>query len=186
MSRVGSLFAMFALTLGLSLSVYSACFRVTNEIGPVGADKSGRQIFVQTLAELYGKPMGFAVTSEWDDSTVVGRLVVAEPMRTTFRIVFDENQPRPTADLEVAFLGLSNREFFAQFNPGPDASIHLRQDWEMPFSEFFNKLDEIGARTVRQMLAALGFRRFEVFHGAVRLLSVDLPEIWRPNIRWVG
>lgn len=175
-----------AVLLIIGLSVYHSCFRVTNEIGPIGADKAGRQIFLQSLQHYMGEPLGFTVTSEWSDLPLLKRLLVQEPMRTTIRFVFskgaDQPDPRPFAEL----LEAPYPRFFALFNSSPDAEIWLREEHSVPLADFSERLDELGAFTVEDMFASLGFRRFEVYHGGRALLMRDLPEVHRANVKWVG
>ena len=170
----------------LGFGTYGACFKVTNEIGPVGADKSGRQIFIQTIDKLYGRPLGMTVTSEWADTNLVQRLIVGEPMRTTFRFVVDSSLSAPSVEYGQQFLASSFRSFFAQFNPPPNATLSLRDDRKIPLSDFIGRLDQMNAASVEDMLAALGFRRFDIVFRAKTVFMADLKEISRPNAKWVG
>jgi len=176
--------AGFLLIIGLSF--YHSCFRVTNEIGPIGADKAGRQIFLQSLQHYMGEPLGYSVTSECSDSSFLVRLLVQEPMRTTIRFVFpkDADQPDPRPFIEL--LDAPYPRFFALFNSPPDAEIWLREEHSVPLADFYDRLDELGASTVEDMFASMGFRRFEVYYDGRALLQRDLPEVNRANVKWVG
>lgn len=176
--------AAFLLLVGFSL--YHSCFRVTNEIGPIGADKAGRQIFLQSLQHYMGKPLGYTVTSEWSDSSFLVRLLVQEPMRTTIRFVLPKDGGEPDSRPFIELLEAPYPRFFALFNSPPDAEIWLREEHSVPLANFYERLDDIGASTVEDMFASLGFRRFEVYYDGRALLQRDLRQVHRANVKWVG
>lgn len=184
--KASPVLASAAVLLVIAASFYHACFKVTNEIGPIGADKAGRQIFLQSLQHYMGEPLGLNITSEWADSSFLGRLVIQEPMRTTIRFEVASTRDAPDPKTFVEFLELPYPRFFAEFNPPPDASISLREDHEILLADFYHRLDELGVATVGEMFACLGFRRFELYHGQRAVLQSDLPQVHRPNVKWVG
>lgn len=184
--QAGPFLGAVAFLLFIVIGIHSTYFRVTNEIGPIGADKAGRQIFLQTLQYYLGDPLGVTLTSEWSDSTFLGRLLFQEPMRTTIRFVSSETLAQVDPEAPRQFLNASFREFFGQFKPPAEASISLRENDSIPLSEFYGKLDALGASSVADMLAAMGFRRFEVYHGERLLAASDLPTVGRANVKWVG
>lgn len=183
-AKAGRFLAAIGVLAVIAIGLHS-CFRVTNEIGPIGADKAGRQIFLQSLQYYFGTPLGLTVTSEWSDSTFLGRLFIQEPMRTTIRFVAPDSV-QSDAGAPSQFLNTPFRDFFNQFKPPPNASISLRENDSILLPEFYKRLDSLGASSVADMLAAMGFRRFEVYRGERLVTERELPTIGRANIKWAG
>ena len=196
----GSLFV----SLVFASSFWVSCFRVNNEIGPIGADKTGRQVMIQTLDAYYQQPEGYLtadapkirVTSEWDDTIFLGRLF-QEPMRTTLRVVipidffparniFGESvgfKPIGKDDLERSYSG------FLLFRYQQPITLQAHEDGtriEQSPKEIDRGLNDLGAKTIADLFAAWGFRRFEQFKGSEMVFGVDLPTLGRPNLKHVG
>lgn len=152
---------------------------MANEVGPVGTDVEGRRILLESLDD--GLPdQGSSVTSEWEDSNVVIRLIVQEPMRTTFRVRLPESA-RTTAQEHEAAL----RARFTTF-PESDDPFWLTSKDSIPVSELNGRLRELDVETFGAMLAAMGFRRYEAFQGEHLLFAADLPVVGRGNVRVAG
>jgi hypothetical protein len=61
----------------------------------------------------------------------------------------------------------------------------MSRDRKLSRDEFDLRLRDLNVRTVGEMLAAMGFRRYEVWFGTSKI-SVELPQIGSGNVRWVG
>jgi hypothetical protein len=92
----GLLLVVFLVVWG----AYCSVVRVTNEIGPVGMDTTGRRIWIQSL-EAYLADDQVRVTSEWADTNIVGR-IIQEPMRTTMRFISEDPAAEADADAILA------------------------------------------------------------------------------------
>ncbi len=157
--------------------------RTTNEIGPLGTDKVGRQVFIQTWDPQFQRMLaGVRVTSEWEDTTFLWRFVVQEPMRTTLRFVLAADQPAPEPQASRMFLDRPYQMFLDRY-AGP---VQIQQDSTRSPAEIDERLRELGARTNEDFFAAMGFRRFEVYHGSALVVGYDLKEIGRPNVKHAG
>jgi hypothetical protein len=167
----GLLFVLFLVVSG----AYCSVVRVTNEIGPVGMDTSGRQILIQSL-EAYLADDQVRVTSEWEDTNIVGRMI-QEPMRTTMRFISEDPAAKADADGILA-------QPFTAFTGGM-TEISMSRDRTLSRDEFDLRLRDLNVRTVGEMLAAMGFRRYEVWFGTSKI-SVELPQIGNGNTRFVG
>lgn len=174
----------------LGLGFWNACVRVTNEIGPIGADKDGRQILLQSLdaylasgADSTADGYVLRVTSEFHDRSLITR-ALQEPMRTTFRLEYRIKDRSRSIDVEFAedFLAMPVQEFLAMYR-GP---VSLRADWEVPPDSLLSTLMEHGAQSVAELLRAFGFTQFIVVVDGDTVFNRSLPAVGRDNVKWVG
>lgn len=131
-------------------------------------------------------PAGLRVTSEWEDSYFLERLIVGEPMRTTLRFVVPENGPPPDPRASRVFLDSPIGLFFGRLNPPPEAKIHVTADRSVPLKTFLDSLDELQAKTLEDMFASMGFRRYEMYYGKQPVVGYDLKQIGKGNSKWIG
>ena len=158
--------------------IASAC-AVSNEVGPVGMDTDGRQIFLQTLEHRF-RDSGVRVTSEWDDSNILQRFA-QEPMRTTFRLIGPGEADADASRRAEESLALRFDEITVEIT-----EISMGSDRKMSGRDFEKRLRELGVVTVADMLGAMGFRRYELFAGSKLVFARDLPVIGRGNVKHVG
>ena len=158
-----------------------------NERGFLGMDKSGRQVFIQTV-DHYASTIdnSVTVTSNWEDFSLLERLW-QEPMRTTLRIykTIDEDE----------YVNFQIAESFADIIPSQDIEASL----EVPYSEFLHnyyseismsedysvtpdELDEFakeaGVVTYRDLLRGFGFTNYEYYVNGELKSSIIL----NPNV----
>ena len=190
MQRLKSI-AIACLGLGfLAFAFWFALLRVTNEIGPIGADKDGRQILIQSLDAMFKSlppdtPFRLSVESEFHDVPLPMRLL-QEPMRTTLKLSYKmgpKANGSPDANLfRQRFLTGSAADFVGALN-GP---TNVRRDDTLSPAELKAALADLKVNTMAQFFAAFGFRRVQVlFDGAV-VLDEPLPELSRHNITVLG
>lgn len=158
---------------------YCGFGRVVNEVGPVGMDVAGRQIFLQTL-ETALRDSGVRVTSEWDDTNVLGRLV-QEPMRTTIRLIGPADRTDGIAENAAALLRQPHGNLTRELQ-----TIWISENYKVTGQEFATMLAREGVQTLGDALAAMGFRRYEYFAATRLVFAADLPSISRGNIKHVG
>jgi hypothetical protein len=189
MHRLKSISVTLIVPAVLVLGLWKSCFQVTNEIGPIGADKTGRQIFLQSLDAYCDRAHNSSAT-EWTVqvdsdffSIPIWRRLFQEPMRTTFRLSYHiKTSQQPDPSLTKRFLGEPADDFTNLFQ-GP---THLREDWEVQPKEMRSMLQELHVTSVAELLAAYGFRRCEVFIDGKLVSQETLPTIGRGNVRWIG
>jgi hypothetical protein len=171
---IGCLIAVFV----FAVPVYFQFIRVANEIGPVGMDVDGRKILLQTLSD--GSANGSRATSEWEDSNVLVRLIVQEPMRTTFRLRLPENAGTTREDHKSALGGP-----FTPFDSSTEG-IFMTANTKIDGAELNKRLSDLQVGTLAELLAAFGFRRYEVYQGTGLLFAADLPKVGEGNTRIAG
>ena len=62
----------------------------------------------------------------------------------------------------------------------------LRKDVSETREEFLSKVRELGVKTLADLLAAMGFRRYEVYAAGQLNFATELPKIGGGNMRVVG
>lgn len=164
--------------LVIAIPGYFQFVRVANEFGPVGMDVDGRRIFLQSLSA--GAVSGAGVTSEWEDSNVVARLLIQEPMRTTIRIRLPANAGTTSSEQMTALS--------APFTPFDDngEQLYLTAKATIGVPELNKRLSDLSVRTFGDLLAACGFRRYEVYQGSDLLFASDLPKVGEGNTKFAG
>ncbi len=164
----------------LVASGYCQFVRTADEIGPAGVNTDGRQIWIEMIQSSAGSPP-VTVTSEWEDSNLLVRLLVQEPMRTTLRFRTEES---------VTGVDTSARRSLDQnasaVTDGLGDRVPLRKDETESRADFVARLSKLGVRTVADLLGALGFRRYEVYSGGQLVFATDLPRIGQGNVKIAG
>jgi hypothetical protein len=154
--------------------------RTANEIGPAGVDTDGRQIWIDSLASRIDDPT-LTITSEWEDSSVLTRLLVQEPMRTTLRF---------KSTHAVAEVNLNAEATLSQpassFTDALADQVWLRRDVRETREEFVSRLSELGVRTEADVLAAMGFRWYEVYAAGQLIFATGLPNVGNGNVKFAG
>lgn len=177
----GGLLGVVLLTL-IAWGVWGAFFKVTNEIGPLGADKVGRQIMIQSLDHHFQKAnQDISVDSDFFDHNILSRLI-QEPMRTTFRFTIGPKANDLTIQLAREWLEQPYNLFLREYT----GRVTLQDSLEMTPPEIDGKLRELGTETMGDYLSAWGFRIFEVYQGERLVLATKLKIIGRPNIKHIG
>ncbi len=152
-------------------------------VGPLGADRFGRQVLIQGLDGYFDHMNDTAqtgytidVTSEWGDRSALQRML-QEPERTTFRVVYRIQRHGTTVDTAFVdrLLESPSDGFLALYRE----AVILREDLELPVDSVRARLDGLGGRTFQALLSAFGFTRFEVRMGDEPLLGRDLPPLRR-------
>lgn len=182
-SQIKNLLVILAVVLFIAYSIYAVLLRQTNEIGPIGVDKDGRQIFLQTL-DAVNKDNGLRVTSEWESTTFLERMFIKEPMRTTIRFVMRGSTDISDVLVSRAYLDMPWSNYFR--GAPPEGKMHLREDVEVLLPEFYMALEKLGAKTNEDMFAAMGFRHYEVYRGDALVALYDLDNIGRGNVKHMG
>lgn len=168
--------------------VWFMFFRVTNEIGPVGADKLGRSVYLYSLNEYFSRfdssrtgysvRIGSAPESKW----IVVRMV-KRSMKTTFRMSYRIGD---TVEIDSTFVERlldSDADEFLSLYRGP---AEIRENVEIPPDALRARMSRLKVATFADFLAAFGFRRFEVLVNGTPFMSKDLPQVGRGNIKWIG
>ena len=187
--RLPTLVPLFLLAF-FALGVWQACFQVTNEIGPVGMDKVGRQVFLQSFdayahRSIDSTSAGYSLAIGSEFSTVpLWRRLFQEPQRTTFRMSYHLLDTTRTLDSAIGtrFLESSADELMAQYQ-GP---VTLQKDFDVPADSVMAHLHSLHVQTVRELLSAYGFRHFELLVDGRTLVADSLPIIGRNNAKWIG
>lgn len=157
---------------------YSSFIRNRNEIGYLGADKSGRQIFIQTLDD-YFEP-DIKIDSDFNDYSVLSRMLIQEPMRTTIR--FDIKNPQNKISLSIAddFLSQPYSVILDEYK----GNVSIRSDSEISPDDLKKRLDEKGAKTVEDLFAGFGFKKFQIYNKGQHSLTTELKGT--KNVYWTG
>ena len=121
------------------------------------------------------------ITSEWEDSNVVTRLLIQEPMRTTLRF----RSTRAPSELSVNAETTLNQPV-ATLTADLGSTMWLRKDVSETREVFVSHLNDLGVRTLADLLAAMGFRRYEVYGAGQLIFATDLPKIGNGNVRIGG
>lgn len=174
--------------LGITLYAYHSITTTVNERGFLGMDKTGRQIFIQTMNHYAGTiDDSVSVTSDWEDYSLIQRLW-QEPMRTTLRIkkTMDDDEylqlqiaeglamTFPADDVEES-LDYPYKEFLQEYS----SEISMTEDYSMPFQELEERADEKGVVTYRDLLRGFGFTDYEYYINGELKSAVEL----NPNVK---
>ena len=164
--------------LFIGYSFYWSFFRTTNEIGFLGADKSGRQVLIQTLDSYYSPDV--RVDSDFFDYTFISRIMIQEPMRTTIR--FDIQNEKNTASLSSVenFLTQPYNGFIDNFKE----KIFMQDGYEITPEELKESLSEKNVKTMEDFLAGFGFKKFQIYEKGIHKLTVEIKG--NKNVYWAG
>lgn len=173
----------------LAIAVYGFHYFTTtiNERGFLGMDKSGRQIFLQTM-DHYASTIDNSVfvTSDWDDFSFTERLW-QNPMRTTLRIYKTMNeddylkfqiaeglaQISPSQEIEES-LKVPYKEFLHNYS----SEISMSDDYSVTPEELEEFADEAGVLTYRDLLRGFGFTKYEYYvNGKLKSSIILNPKI---------
>lgn len=137
-----------AFAVFLAVGFWQTCFQVTNEIGPLGADKDRRQVLIQSLDAYF---------AGWTDSW---QRMFQEPMRTTFKLSYRLTDPSREPDsLLVDRILHSRASEFLDLYRGPAS---LQRDWQVPVEKLRARADSLKVKTFGELLDAYGFRTFRI------------------------
>lgn len=150
-------------------SFYSAFFKTSNEVGFLGMDKVGRQVFVQSLDAFLDPNVN--ADSDFFDHNVLSRLLIQEPMRTTLKLdIRDENEFIASPESVDSFLAGPASEFVDMYK----SKITMQENYEVTPDELRKSMKEKGAQTIGDLLSGFGFKRLEVYSRGVLIKSVNL------------
>ena len=138
--------------------LYFNFIRNTNEIGYLGIDKNGRQIFIQTL-DNYLEP-DTKVDSDINDHNIFSRILIQEPMRTTIR--FDSKSSSNKISLTNAdeYLSQPYNVILDEYT----GDISTRSDSKITPDDLKKRLDEKGVKTIEDLLAGFGFKKLQIYN----------------------
>ena len=162
----------------IGYTIYYSVIRTTNEVGFLGADKSGRQVLIQTLDD-YLKP-DVKVDTDFYDHSFLSRMLIQEPMRTIIR--FDIQNPQSKISLSSAesFLSQPNDEFVKNFKE----KIFMHEGYEVTPEDLKKNLKNKEAKTIEDFLAGFGFKKFEMYEKGKHVLTVEIKG--NKNVYWAG
>jgi len=159
--------------VGIAIAIYAFhyAYTTTNESAFLGMDKSGRQIFIQTM-DHYAKSIdsSVSVTSEWEDYSLLQRFW-QEPMRTTLRIhktTTDGNgQSQTPPDLALLFpsgdiekiLEAPYKEFLQSYT----SKISMSENYSITPQELEDLANKAKVVTLRDLLRGFGFKKYEYY-----------------------
>lgn len=166
---------VFIVVIGFSF--YYNIFRTTNEIGYLGVDKTGRQIFIQTL-DAYFQPLA-KVDSDFYDHNFLYRILIEEPMRTTIRFDIQDNEKVSLQSVED-FMDQPYENILREYR----GKVSLRNDWEVDPQDLDKSLKEKDAKTMEDFLAGFGFRRLQVYQNDQHIATVEIRGT--KNVEWAG
>lgn len=176
--------------LVLGYACWDGFLRTTNEIGPIGADKVGRQILLQDFDTYFGQRVdsttsGYAVnvTSEFGIVPFPIRLL-QEPMRTTFLLQYRKRWADLTIDTSFAdrLLAMPSDSILKEYRD----SVSMRRDWRISPDTLRARLAALGVTTFGQFLAAFGFRKLEADVDGAMFIVRSLPAVGKGNSKWMG
>jgi len=163
-------------------------FTVTiNERAFLGMDKSGRQIFIQSMDKyITGMDDSIKIDSDWNDFSFIHRLW-QEPMRTTFRVYktiseMEYNDFKNSEELEeidpYESVKSSLEEPYSNFlsGLGYDSKISMSENYSITIQELDNMAKEKGVVSFRDLLRGLGFKYYEYYINNELKASVVLNE----------
>lgn len=169
--QAASLFILFFAT-----SFWFACFRVENEIGPIGADKIGRQVMVASWRNHLRNNLkqDVSVDTGEQETSVIHRLVVEEPVAKKFIVRYGATVHREELPDFKAELNTDLSEVISRYH----SEITMRNDWSVSPQKLqgWLKNDE-HATSLAHIFACFGFERFEVYHQDVLVENFDLKDM---------
>jgi len=127
--------------IGVVLYIFHYFTVTINEIGFLGMDKDGRQIFIQSIDRYTStKDDSIVITNDWSDHSLI-KIFLYEPMRTKLRI----NKTMSEAE----YLQFQNERNIAIINLSENIELALN----MPYEEFLNLYDEDISITERRRIS---------------------------------
>jgi hypothetical protein len=166
-----------AVLLFLGLLFWKGCLVTTNEIGYLGADKSGRQILIQSLDAVTQPKL--RIDSDFFDHPLVLRLW-SEPMRTTLRFDYRLTEA-PHREEVIAYLNQPAEVLLS----AAKGKISLREDWSLSPAELRELANKVGSQTVEDIYGGFGFKRLQVYHQGRPMFELPIRQK-KPNVRWAG
>jgi len=158
---------------------YGMFIKHSNEVGFLGMDKVGRQVFIQTLDEYFHPNID--VDSEFNDQPLPIRLIIGEPLRTTLRFnIQDEQEFKATPESVDAFLSQPASEITNQYKE----IITMQDEYEVTPDDLSETMKEKEVKTVADLLSGFGFETFEVLSRGELVKTVQLPRT--KNVAHVG
>ncbi len=152
-------------------SFYFTLFKTTNEIGFMGMDKTGRQVFIQSM-DAYLDP-NVDVDSDFFDHNILYRLVIQEPMRTVLKFdIRDENEFRATPQSVDSFLASPASSILDMYQD----EVMMQEEYRLTPEELKQSAKDKGVETVSDLLSGFGFERFDVYSRGNLIKSVELPK----------
>ncbi len=152
-------------------SFYFTIFKTTNEVGFMGMDKVGRQVFIQSM-DAYLDP-NVDVDSDFFDYNILYRLVIQEPMRTILKFdIRDENEFKATPESVDAFLASPASGILDMYQD----EVMMQEEYRLTPEELKQSAKDKGVETVSDLLSGFGFKRFDVYSRGNLIKSVELPK----------
>jgi len=189
MKSIKSFVVIFLVTVFFLSGFWSMCFRVDNEIGPIGADKVGRQVLLQSLDHYFDHAVdsvqaGYSIDieSEFNRTPFLIRLA-QEPMRTTFLLSYRVKETSMIDSMFAERLLNANAADFIDLFQGPAT---IQDEIEIPADSLRGRMAKLNVVTFADFLSAFGFRHFAANVNGKPIIARELPEIGRANIKWVG
>lgn len=150
-------------------SFYSAFIKTSNEVGFLGMDKVGRQVFIQSLDSFLDPNVN--VDSDFFDHNFVSRILIQEPMRTTLKFdIRDEKEFVASPKSVDAFLAAPASKLTDMYK----SNITMQENYEMTPDELRKSVNDKGVQNIEDLLSGFGFKRFEVYSRGVLIKKVDL------------
>lgn len=189
MKSVKSFVVILLVTAFVLSGFWSMCFRVNNEIGPIGADKVGRQVLLQSLDHYFDSTIdsvqvGYSIDfeSEFSQTPFLIRLA-QEPMRTKFLLSY---RVKDTSMIDSMFaerlLNANATDFIDLFQ----GHATIQDKIEIPSDSLRSRMEKLNVVTFADFLAAFGFRHFGANVNGKQIVRRELPKIGLGNIKWVG
>ncbi|AKM81277.1 MAG: hypothetical protein UT13_C0001G0316 [Candidatus Pacebacteria bacterium GW2011_GWF2_38_9] len=152
-------------------SFYFTIFKTTNEVGFMGMDKVGRQVFIQSM-DAYLDP-NVDVDSDFFDYNILYRLVIQEPMRTVLKFdIRDENEFQASPESVDAFLASPASGILDMYQD----EVMMQEEYRLTPEELKQSAKDEGVETVSDLLSGFGFERFDVYSRGSLIKSVELPK----------
>lgn len=152
-------------------SFYFTIFKTTNEVGFMGMDKVGRQVFIQSM-DAYLDP-NVDVDSDFFDYNILYRLVIQEPMRTVLKFdIRDENEFKATPESVDAFLASPASGILDMYQD----EVMMQEEYRLTPEELKQSAKDKGVETISDLLSGFGFERFDVYSRGNLIKSVELPK----------
>lgn len=156
--------------------------QTTDEIGYLGAGKVGRQVLIQSL-DAISKPRA-RVDSDFFDRPFIVRLILGEPLRTTIRFDFQEEEVKKiTLEMVKQYLNLPH-ETITQFFQSNKGKILLQKGYELEVNEFRKILKEKNVKTIEDFYAGFGFNKYEVYVRGKPKFSIKIRNV--KNVKHIG
>ncbi|NTU98537.1 hypothetical protein HGA64_00815 [Candidatus Falkowbacteria bacterium] len=156
---------------------YQNFIRHSNEIGFLGADKDGRQVFIQTLNKQLEPDM--KVDSDFFEYNLLYRMLVQEPMRTVIK--FDiQDKNKITVKQVDDYLNQPSSKFVEKFTD----KVFMQEKYQVSPSDLTKQLDEKGVKTIEGLLAGFGFRQIEILENGKLVTTKEIQNT--KNVFWAG